>query len=429
MNSSLSFLAPKRLPRMLSALGLSLLTGCAALPTPVVLNQPSFDGMSALVGQEAPGRPLHVLLAHGMGTPTPNGFDAFIASLAGRFGLVQIPPAEVEPQWQGCHPETPAPPGLIQPKPEPIENASVYRDNRAQLYTYNFAPSPNDKPTLTVSYLLWAPLTAQVKCDLEEEDNSAPQKQAFAAFAKDFIDDKLADALLYAGTYRKEVIRPSVQGALCKVTRGTWHADSGTCAPGDYHDPTVIITYSLGGYMLMDSIQAELRADDCRPNSGGGPAEKILENTPVIYMMANQLALLDLSTLRRDPQAAKTKAAATEAVTKQFAKCWLIARGRAKSEARLSGAAATSQVVAFSDPNDILSWRLEPKNLKLPRPDWGEVAVTDVYMSNNEFSIPSLFSDPANAHTGYFVNPTVMDMLICGMNNGAVGVCPPNPML
>jgi hypothetical protein len=55
--------------------------------------------------------------------------------------------------------------------------------------------------------------------------------------------------------------------------------------------------------------------------------------------------------------------------------------------------------------------------------------MTDVYMSNNEFSIPSLFSDPANAHTGYFVNPTVMDMLICGMNNGAVGVCPPNPML
>jgi hypothetical protein len=182
---------------------------------------------------------------------------------------VQIPPAEVEPQWQGCHPEAPAPPGLIQPKPEPIENASVYRDNRAQLYTYNFAPNPNDKPTLTVSYLLWAPLTAQVKCDLEEEDNSAPQKQAFAAFAKDFIDDKLADALLYAGTYRKEVIRPSVQGALCKVTRGTWHADSGTCAPGDYRDPTVIITHSLGGYMLMDSIQAELRADDCRPNSGG----------------------------------------------------------------------------------------------------------------------------------------------------------------
>ena len=30
-----------------------------------------------------------------------------------------------------------------------------------------------------------------------------------------------------------------------------------------------------------------------------------------------------------------------------------------------------------------------------------------------------------NAHTGYFVNPTVMDMLICGMDNGVPRPCPP----
>ncbi|MBV8441971.1 MAG: hypothetical protein JO312_15645 [Hyphomicrobiales bacterium] len=406
------------------------LTACSSLPTPVVPEHDSmsFQGMNALVGEEAPGRPLHVLLVHGMGTPTPNGFDAFIVSLASRFGLVQIPPHDPQAQWQGCYTKTtPAQPALIQPTPEPIENTSVFRDNRALLYTYNFAPGPNAEPALTVSYLLWAPLTAPVKCNLETEDDSAPAKQAFAAFAKDFIDDKLADALLYAGTYRKEVIRPSVQGALCKVTGGTWHADTRTCAPGDYQDPTVIITHSLGGYMLMDSIQAELRVDDCRPNSGGVGAEKILENTPVIYMMANQLALLDLSTLRRDPQEPKIKSSASEAVTKQFAKCWLIARARAR-QARPSGAPAANEVVAFSDPNDILSWRLEPRNLNLPRSDWGEVAVTNVFMSNNEFSVPLLFSDPTNAHTGYFVNPTVMDMLICGMNNGAVGTCPPNRM-
>jgi hypothetical protein len=350
--------------------------------------------MSALVNEEPPGRPLHVLLVHGMGTPTPNGFDPFIVSLAGRFGLVQIPPDKVEAQWQGCHKDPAAEPALIEPAPEPIENASVFPDNRALLYTYNFAPSPNAKPTLTVSYLVWAPLTAEVKCGLEKEDNRAPQKQAFAAFAKDFIDDKLADALLYAGSYRKEVIRPSVQGALCRVAGGTWHAGTRTCDPGAYHDPTVIITHSLGGYMLMDSIQAELRTDNCRPtSSGGGPAEKILENTPVIYMMANQLALLNLSTLRRDPQAPKTPPE-TDAVTKQFAKCWLIARAaQARREGRAS-ATAISHVVAFSDPNDILSWRLEPKNLRLPRPVWGEVAVTNIYMSNGEFSVPGLISDP-----------------------------------
>jgi hypothetical protein len=171
--------------------------------------------------------------------------------------------------------------------------------------------------------------------------------------------------------------------------------------------------------MLMDAIQDELH--DCQPNTGVGAAEEILEETPVIYMMANQLALLNLSTLRRDPQAPKTATPAVEAVTKQFAKCWLTARAR--GERGRPSETAASQVVAFSHRNDILSWRLEPKNLKLPRSDWGEVAVTNVYMSNGEFSIPGLFSDPTNAHTGYFVNPTVMDMLICGMNDGAARPC------
>ena len=40
---------------------------------------------------EMPSRPLHVLFVHGMGTPAPYAFEAFIRSLADRFGLVQIP--------------------------------------------------------------------------------------------------------------------------------------------------------------------------------------------------------------------------------------------------------------------------------------------------------------------------------------------------
>ena len=81
--------------------------------------------------------------------------------------------------------------------------------------------------------------------------------------------------------------------------------------------------------------------------------------------------------------------------------------------------------MAFSDPNDILSWRLDRKNLNLPNSDWGEIAVTNVYLSNSEFSVPGLFSDPVNAHPGYFVNPTVLDMLVCGMADRALNVCSP----
>jgi hypothetical protein len=59
-----------------------ILAGCAALPTPVVFDygaSHSVEGMSALLRAEVPSQPLHVLLVHGMGTPTPNGFGPFIA--------------------------------------------------------------------------------------------------------------------------------------------------------------------------------------------------------------------------------------------------------------------------------------------------------------------------------------------------------------
>ncbi len=46
--------------------------------------------------------------------------------------------------------------------------------------------------------------------------------------------------------------------------------------------------------------------------------------------------------------------------------------------------------------------------------------LTNVYLSNGEFSVPLLFSDPTIAHTGYFDNPTVMNLLLCGASNGAV---------
>lgn len=418
------FIGACALKRLIAPVSLSLLTARSALPTPVVLNETSFEGMNALVSEKTPERPLHVLLIHGMGTPQPYGFDAFIAALAGRFGLVQIPPHDPQAQWQGCYNKTtPAQPVLLQPAPQVIQNSYAAPGNEAQLYTYDFAPRPEDRPTLTVSYLLWTPLTESVKCGLEKEDNSAPAKQDFAAFAKDFIDDKLADAVLYGGAYREKVIRPSVQAALCLVAS----PDHKTCAPSGYRDPTVIITHSLGGYILMDAIADELRGADCQSKSGGGAAEKILENTPVIYMMANQLALLDLSTLHRDPASSKRKNPESAPATNYFAQCWIQARrARALYEAKSSGSDETkpvSQVVAFSDPNDILSWRLEPRNLKLPKPVWGEVAVTNVYMSNNEFSIPGVISDPVNAHTGYFVNPTVIDMLICGMDKGSVKPC------
>jgi hypothetical protein len=389
-----------------------------------VLDTDSFKGMSALVTGEAPRRPLHVLIVHGIGTPAPYQFEAFIKSLADRFGFVQIPPRESEPEAQGCHPTTPAQEALAYPAPRAIAIDGVPPGASARLYTYFFAPTPNHPPKLTVSYLLWTPLTESIKCDLADNEKDAPPRQAFANFAKDFIDDKLADVVLYGGTYRETVMRPSLQAALCYMIRGKPSSDGKTCAHGDYDEPTVIITHSLGGYMMMDAIDDELRRESAGAKSA---ARTVLENTQFIFMMANQLALLDLTTLDGYPRRLGSGQTAAD-VAEHFASRW--AAIKLKSPVRSTPAAdegtesTTRQIVAFSDPNDILSWRLKRFNLKLPRSEWGSVKLTNIYLSNGEFSIPLLFSDPTIAHTGYFDNQTVINLLICGMSNGAVQSCP-----
>jgi len=400
---------------ILATLLIFLLAACSALPTPVVLDQDSFDGMSALVDNSPPARPLHILMVHGIGTTTPDQFESFIAALANRLRLVQILPPSSERRSPGCRAAA-ASSKIVRLDPTLINIRGVPPEAQAQLYNYTFASTADDScnptPVLNISFLLWAPLTGDIKLAALEE-NGAPSTQEFAYLAKDvFIDHYLADVVLYGGTYRDKVMRPSIQAALCYVTDGKPSEDGKTCRPlGNYNDPTIIVTHSLGGYMLMDAVDDELFREHCATNT---PANKILRNTKFIYMMANQLALLDLSTLQGYPRRLGGSRP-DDNLAHRFAECWEIAKPSAEE-----------QVVAFSDPNDILTWLVQRNNLKLPRPDWGSAQLTNVYLSNDEFSIPFLFSEPSTAHNGYLDNPTVMEMLVCGMKNGAIKACLPN---
>jgi hypothetical protein len=411
-----------------SAFSLFLLAACSALPTPVGLDETSFDGMNALVEGGAPPRPLHILAVHGMGTKTPDQFEGFILALANRLRLVQVLGPFPESKYPRCPGAIGSPSMHVRPTPAPITISGVPSDAWAQLYTYNFAAVIGDscRPALTISFLLWAPLTKDIKNEVVLEENGAPPKQEFADVAKGFIEGYLGDVVLYGGAYRDNVMRPSVQKALCLVTRGKPSDDGKSCTPGPYNDPTIIITHSLGGYMLIDTIGNELH-DNCDKALKETAAGRILANTDYIYMMANQVAFLDLSTMRNYPR--QLGGSPPDEVRQRFASCWTRAKRKAPVLLKSNGNQPPQQgeqVVAFSDPNDILTWRIDRKNLGFPPSDWPSVKLTNVYMSNDEFSIPSLFSDPTTAHNGYLDNRTVMELMVCGMSNGAVNACLPN---
>lgn len=418
--------------------------GCVSTPIVLPSDNDTFSGMNALFEDsrqplEPESRRLRILIIHGMGTTSPDNFNGFISSLANRLRLHQIapPPSPVFPKQ--CLEPSPAAAGLIRPPPITIDVDNAPIKDRARLYTYDFGlgvtPTPDELPILSISFLLWSPLTSAVKCDALAE-NGAPPRQLFAGAAKDFIDDYLADVALYAGSYREAAMRPSIEKGLCYFIGGSPSDNGVGCRHKTYHDPTAIITHSLGSYMLMDALHDQLT----RGQPPGGlnrfsAAAQVLQRTQFVYMMANQLALLDLTTLTSYPQSATAEAQKQSlapdvrgfaSMLNTFAREWseLKLRSPVRMQAQIQNAEPENrQIIAFSDPNDILSWLVQTHNLDLPE---DKVFLANVYTANNEFAIPPLFSDPAGAHTGYFDNRTVLELMVCGMQDGAIGSCLPN---
>jgi hypothetical protein len=360
--------------------------------------------------------PIRMLIIHGMGTAHEGDFDAFMLEVAAKFGLSQLAPdRETLPPPCG-EAGAPPTPGLIRPQPARIDIAGVPADDQARLYTYEFAPSGGKAPALSISYLLWSPITCQIKSASRLREKGHPPWQDFTGAAKDFIDDKFGDVVLYIGNYRAAVMRPTVEKALCLFVGGQ-AVGVDDCALPESTPPSIVVTHSLGSYMLMDAIDDELG----RARSGPTAAARLVGSTRFIYMMANQLPLLDLSTLPGYPAyvGADGESQWTSTASKFLSHLKALAP---KNGGQLvnGGAAFERQVIAFSDPNDILSYLVRPGALGLPPAQDPALYLSNVYMGNGEFSIPGLISNPVGAHLGYFTNRRVIDLLVCGMNHGEV---------
>jgi hypothetical protein len=394
-----------------------------------------FEGIAALTGGVGPAgvtaeAPTRILIIHGMGTASEHDFDSFIANVADKFGVVQAPqPAEQDDVPCKEKPPGTLIPGLTVPKPELIANAAALPADWARLYVYKFTRPGEQHVVLTIGYLLWTPLTCHLKWTNDIRETGHPARQYAAHWAKDFMRDKLTDVVLYVGAYRDQVIRPSIEAGLCRFIDGS-PGPNGACFGGDASTPTAVVTHSLGGYMLMDAINdaagVHLPDGTLSPDTAG---TKLAKATRYVYMMANQLPLLDLSTVETYPtnaDAPPPSSAPPSAVPPynpppiersilRFAR--QLHNAQAAGHEKTMAAAHEIQVVAFSDPNDILSYLVSPDAL-----DTGPsyAYLTNVYRGNGEFSIPLLFSDPEKAHTGYFENRVVLDLLVCGMKNGAV---------
>jgi hypothetical protein len=214
----------------------------------------------------------------------------------------------------------------------------------------------------------------------------------------ELVNDCLSDAVVYSGQHG-DVIRAAMKLAVCHELGGA----PATGQPCDLTNagperPIVVITESLGSKVLFDAAKAVYH------DVGPDPAARAAMNhrfasIQTIYLMANQIPLLDIASPM--PPASSLD----EMVG-------MMHTGRMAMASERAAAMAAPTVVAFTDPNDLLSYRLLP-----PVVDLASARLINVIVSNAATWLRSL-ERPDIAHCGYTLNRTVMGLIAQGHKVG-----------
>jgi hypothetical protein len=282
------------------------------------------------------------------------------------------------------------------------------------------------KNTLSGRFLIWSPLTAADKSKLNF-DNSPDYVDARGQFTwkraslnatlkAQLLNDCLSDAVIYAG-YRSTEIQSALQNAICAALDGT--TSNNTCdfpaAYGHGSRKIFIVTESLGSRMVFDAISAlKLEAERKGPNALAAFDEAVSPITQ-IFMLANQLPILALA--RPAPDSPDKPAGAAASPTPSMATALSVlsnARTRHHSRQQEKGESSTFEspigLIAFTDPNDLLSYRIPPSDTAI----LGSGASVINVIASNADSYLGLVESPLPAHEAYNLNNDVLRLLFSG---------------
>lgn len=247
--------------------------------------------------------------------------------------------------------------------------------------------------------LIWSPLTTPLKRQLcydqtgkssvcEGAPPFTPSRARLNARFKDgLIDDCLPDALVYQGVARDDIQR-RMRDAILQVM-GTSEASPEV--------PLVVISHSMGSKILFDTL---LRMAEEAPGSQAAlVAQRAVDRLRLLVMAANQIPLLSLA----DQQiGAAPLAPASDSLQRLLQK---------RMNARRTAAAASQRLtlVAFTDPNDLLSYTLPPEKYA------SEGVVVYNILASNAPTYFGLLERPDYAHLNYLTNPDVGRLITCGL--------------
>ena len=361
---------------------LMLLSAACTTPYhPAVITKRSVDfpGISGLMGD---GRTVDVVMIHGMCTHTVKeaneAMDAIVVALDKNMKPLQLASPKSE--------------AASRPIVEVVERTDEVIGSKVHF-----------------SAIIWSGLTTPLKQQLLFDQTGMPNdcRTADAASCKPIraklngyfkgglLDDCLADALIYQGQSQSSIKKAIVQAMVQIIAKGS-----------DTDRPLVLVSASLGSKIIFDALSDMLTAAGRSDEKVAG--RNLSERLALVYMEANQMPILgladqDIGAYLSPPAGSNAKAQDTG--QKDSLQAFL--RQRQRLDAK--DAFGELKIVAFSDPNDLLSYRLLSSRYASEK----NIAFADVLVSNDS-SYFGLFENPWSAHTAYGQNPDVARFIACG---------------
>ena len=384
-----------------------LLNGCASLGKGIVegimekqdeedtrLCEITGDKFTGLKSQlEVPGRKMKVLMVHGVGNHLPGYSTEFLEKLAKELDLTVTAKA-----YKNI--------ALADPKnlDKPLGNLRVnrYLDN-------------SKTQELLFYELTWSEITAKDK-EVLAYDNSGEQSFRRAEvndLLKKFSNDTGPDPIIYLGEKRDDILTAFAQ-SLCWMASGGWenlpddvHQTCPLNIPSEsYQDSYAFVSHSLGSRITIDGLQriaSILNGQDAQNSKHYQAVSNFMKNKDVpIYMMSNQLPMLQLG--RTIPKTANQRTAYCQPEGEKY-------------DERL---VRRTNIIAFSDPNDLLSYALPHDFVKKYLDSRLCINVTNININvakiYDAFGLGKL-ANPMDAHVGYDTDDRVVALIAKGIAN------------
>lgn len=246
--------------------------------------------------------------------------------------------------------------------------------------------------------LHWSPATSPAKEKYIGDDNCRaknPHRLSLNhSIKRKMVNGNLSDVVLYLGDYGKTMRIPLKKSVLRIVEDAKDDRDFGL----------VLISFSLGSIMLLDAIDELLDDDECKEE-----ASSFCRSADTFFMLANQVPLLMLGSYQIPGDSPEMTGVPSTDSLKRFIR-------ERQGAAALESVPDDFRIVAMSDPNDLLSYRIPEwvaRENGYPKDLFVNVIIS---VSRMALIIPFVgqFADPVKAHRGYGRDQRVLDLMIKG---------------